>query len=950
MTKSARCTTWCCVGRWSLDLGHSLVIGIWALGILSFTVTASAAGPGDSVLHLTNGGFVPGEIRSSDSANILRWQSPLFVQPFDFTLDGVNAVHYSVPSTLPKPNGEFCFELAAGDVLFGSLLSLTDEHAVIDADRLGKLNVRRDRIQRIYRWRGGADLIYLGPSGLIGWQESSTEKTTEKKWREEGGQLLTDRPGAAIFADLGLPERAVVEFDLSWKTQPDFVLSVGTDNNVKTLARAFRFEIWNSELVVQREVEREADVASLQQIGSTGGRAHLIAYLDQTAGRILVVTPNGQQLADLSVPAKKPVALGGVRLENHKGDVRLERLRISRWNGVPPREVQVNKSRLHRADGSILYGKVSAFDPKTKSFTIKDDQEEATITADQLASIVLSPPDDLAPRKLRIAYQDGLQISGEPVRIEGGRLTLASPNIQEQVTLPLTDLRSLVVLDRAADAVLGMPDARHGRFESEGVLMKGVLVGATADSESSCLSWHPELSTSGSAMRLGISGRVVYRDPPPPPKPQPKQPQVQQRPAGFGQAFLNVLSGNQPVAATSVGRRSLHLRSGDTIPCDVLKIDEKGITFKTTISDATFVEHSQIKAVELIATGSTPKLNKAKRERLLTLPRMQRDSPPTQLICSPTGDFLRGRIVDLDDKMLHIEVRLEIKEVPRDRIAQIIWLHADELGDATKGDSAEGNAANIGEPKAEPTAGIRVQSVRGDGNRLTFVAEQLAEKTLSGKSDVLGNCRADLAQTDILLLGSAIEKAAADLAYHRWRLHHATDPKYVIAGDSDSTERSPGIDSPLVGKPAPDFQLDLLDGKKFQLANGKGRIIVLDFWATWCGPCLQAMPQVEQVIHEFKPEDVQLVAVNLEEAPKQITSTLERHKLNVTVALDRDGVVAGKYAATAIPQTVIIDRAGNVARVFVGGGPKLGGQIREVIQQLLDGPAADSPKEDTKPQ
>lgn len=75
---------------------------------------------------------------------------------------------------------------------------------------------------------------------------------------------------------------------------------------------------------------------------------------------------------------------------------------------------------------------------------------------------------------------------------------------------------------------------------------------------------------------------------------------------------------------------------------------------------------------------------------------------------------------------------------------------------------------------------------------------------------------------------------------------------------------------------------------------------------------------------EFKG-DVLLVAVNLEVPETQITGTLQRHKLQLTVALNRDGAVAPKYAVTAIPQTVVIDRTGNVARLFIGGGPKLPG-------------------------
>ena len=90
---------------------------------------------------------------------------------------------------------------------------------------------------------------------------------------------------------------------------------------------------------------------------------------------------------------------------------------------------------------------------------------------------------------------------------------------------------------------------------------------------------------------------------------------------------------------------------------------------------------------------------------------------------------------------------------------------------------------------------------------------------------------------------------------------------------------------------------------------------------------------------------MQLVAVNLQEAPKQITAMLERHKLSSTVALDRDGVVAEKYEANAIPQTVIIDRDGNVARLFVGGGPHFGDQLRDALKSVLKGEKPKKPDE-----
>src|SRR5690606_22351742 len=111
---------------------------------------------------------------------------------------------------------------------------------------------------------------------------------------------------------------------------------------------------------------------------------------------------------------------------------------------------------------------------------------------------------------------------------------------------------------------------------------------------------------------------------------------------------------------------------------------------------------------------------------------------------------------------------------------------------------------------------------------------------------------------------------------------------YALAPAGSSSDQLAGTESALVGQQAPDFQLELLDGTPFRLSEHQGRVVVLDFWATWCGPCVQSMPEVERVAGEFADRGVELIAVNLEEPASQITSMLERHKLNVTVALDQD--------------------------------------------------------------
>src|SRR5579871_3709665 len=210
----------------------------------SVAVAADPA-PGP-VLHLSDGGFVAGTLKDSDGPKALRWQSPAFAGPFEFALDTIASVNFPLAATPPRPSGDFCFELAGGDVLFGSLLDLDDKAATIEAPRLGRVRVARANLHRISGWRGSNDLIYFGPNGLSGWREPASKKGG---WREDGGQLVSDADGATLWGDLALPARANLEFEISWTKKPDFVLALGVQDSGPSIKGAFRFEVWGDDLV-----------------------------------------------------------------------------------------------------------------------------------------------------------------------------------------------------------------------------------------------------------------------------------------------------------------------------------------------------------------------------------------------------------------------------------------------------------------------------------------------------------------------------------------------------------------------------------------------------------------------------------------------------------------------------------------------------------------------------
>jgi thiol-disulfide isomerase/thioredoxin len=191
-----------------------------------------------------------------------------------------------------------------------------------------------------------------------------------------------------------------------------------------------------------------------------------------------------------------------------------------------------------------------------------------------------------------------------------------------------------------------------------------------------------------------------------------------------------------------------------------------------------------------------------------------------------------------------------------------------------------------------------------------------------------------VAQIDQILLGGAIAEAASELAYAEWRLRSAADPRFVTEDGQAAAGGTEGVESGLVGKPAPEVPLDQLEGGKFQLSRMRGKVVVLDFWATWCGWCMRSMPEIAAMIKEFD-DRVVLVPVNLQEDAATAAAGLERLGLEKRSALDVDGAMAEHYSVTAIPQTVIVGDDGNVTHVFVGGGPDVVDRLRAAIRQAL---------------
>lgn len=953
-------------------LSRRLVAPVLALVAVSMAGAAFAAGP-SGLLRLSNGGTVTGEFRPSTDKGTFVWQGVDFTRPFEFVSGAISSVQF--PSD-PKatPVGQFGLELASGDTLFGNISRFDAEAVEIEVASIGRLSIKPASIRRMYRIDGNPSLLFHGPSGLSGWKASE-----EGAWQEDGPHLKTDKQGAMLTRDIKLPDEACIEFELAWEKTPAFTLSLGMNPDAPNDHRqhGFRFEVWDRDLVVVRENPQRADAAFIQTLAADVKHIHLTVYLSQSRGSMQVYSPGGKLEASIVVaPPEGAKKFGsGIRLINGAGDLRLEHLRVSRWNGSVLGAVAKGQTRVQSTEGKLIPGEFQGLDPASGEYIVKgEDGAESRIAPVAISMVDFSGGPNPEKRAVVTICQDGTRLSGTLEKIDEQHLVLSTPDAAAEVRVPLAKLRTVTVLPAGKPEFPEPPAGRAGRIELRGQRLPGRLVAGTNDGGASCLVWQPEGSRTASPVRASAGGRVVYRDPPPP-VPQQQQAQARVEPQGnFAAIFLrNVSKGGAPKATTSKKAMTLHLVSGDMIPCTAMKIGEEGVTIETPLAKGQLVPHDQVKAVELLPGVAQPKLKTAKKDRLLTLPRLQKGSPPTHLLCSRTGDFLRCRLVELNDEKAVVEIQLENLDIPRDRIAQIIWFHPEDLekelaatSAGAAGPSAEGAATPPKTPAVDPetpasqapasTGGdvpapaaaqpLRAQVLRRDGNRVTFFPEKVTETAISGRSSVLGECEFNLADADQVIFGQSIELAAAELPYHQWKLHPALEP--LVAQDlGDGPAGAPtGQESLLVGKPAPDFELEMLSGGKFKLSECKGQIVVLDFWATWCGPCMQTMPLVEKAMEEFDSKQVRLVAVNLEEPAKNVRAVLDRHGFKVQVALDEDGVAARKYEANAIPQTVIIDREGKIHRLYVGGGPEMVEALSTTLKGLL-GITAEKPETTT---
>jgi len=159
------------------------------------------------------------------------------------------------------------------------------------------------------------------------------------------------------------------------------------------------------------------------------------------------------------------------------------------------------------------------------------------------------------------------------------------------------------------------------------------------------------------------------------------------------------------------------------------------------------------------------------------------------------------------------------------------------------------------------------------------------------------------------------------------------------------TARSQGVNYKLVPNleplkdqsPTPDFTLPTPEGKRLSLKSFRGKIVFLNFWASWCIPCREEMPTMERLYQEFKNREFVILAVNVKDKRSDALAFIKELKLTYPIVFDPDGEVGLLYGAWGLPTTYLIGAKGEgLARVW-GPAEWYGAGARALMRTLLDG-------------
>ncbi|MDH3560616.1 MAG: TlpA family protein disulfide reductase [Gammaproteobacteria bacterium] len=143
------------------------------------------------------------------------------------------------------------------------------------------------------------------------------------------------------------------------------------------------------------------------------------------------------------------------------------------------------------------------------------------------------------------------------------------------------------------------------------------------------------------------------------------------------------------------------------------------------------------------------------------------------------------------------------------------------------------------------------------------------------------------------------------------------------------------VSAGTVQAPAPDFTLKSDSGENLRLSEMRGEVVLINFWASWCGPCRQEMPILSELHDKYKAMGFTVLGINVEENSSDARKLLKEMPVSFPVLFDNDSSVSKQYDVAAMPSTVLVDRDGNMRYLHKGYKPGLEDTYVDQVRSLI---------------
>ncbi len=859
--------------------------GAWTLLLLLFGLASRATAADAFYLDLPGGAMLPGGFAPTDALDegareTFRWKAAPFIDPFEFRLDAVAGIRAVKAVPITKEWKGFRCSLRGGDVIDGTLEAIDADAVRLKPDGSNAaVRIERGLVTSVRRQGAGEAAGYVGPGGLVGWQQEPAET-----WRDEAARLTSDHRNSTIARTIAAGPRARYDIVLSWRQTPELVVALAAGDG--KLPEPSRFELIrvadgsHAGLIIRQE-NATSDYEALTLPSLDKGRLRLSLFVDTAKGRLAIAVDGVDQVVEVTVPpATTKREPGRFAMTLLSGDVCLESLRVTEWKTSDPvAEEQADTAVVTKA-GRIITGRVESLDAASDAVVVATADGNETVSLAEVEVIDLaegtSPPPAAnvaePSQTMRVLTHGGGILTGHLLAVTGKAIEVGRPGITGAVVVPFADILAATALRSATPAPLpgragtlvigdarvpgcivdaadwgggiawrptGSVNASGFASHGNGDLVAEVEFAPKQGRSNTTASGQVEIGGIGASM-TDVDGELIVtivvedgaaaRDG----RIEPGARILAVRPTKDGpfvevkgvelETVMNLLRGRvgTPVGVRIVSpegdRRTVELtrrliyvadremldaalaaharvgaaaaprgeqgypaimalRSGDLIPVAVERINATGAWVRSPVTgeagrESVVVAGDLVKAIELDPTASTQGIPRDIFERLLTVPRSQQSDPPTHLLRLRTGDYLRGKLIALDESVVTFEVVGKEKKLPRQAVVRLIWLHPENLVEDVDGDE---KTAKVVPEKRE--GGLLVQGLGAGGERTTLEVERVEGPAIVGQSPAFGPSRIDTTRIDRLLIGGAIEADDDDRPFAKWQLKLAPLPR-----------------------------------------------------------------------------------------------------------------------------------------------------------------------------